>query len=68
MNFTSQEVFEDRVHHPVLLQETTPSLPARLLRGLVLQILPLPPQWFESRSLTCGVCGHVTRANEIRPE
>ncbi len=49
-----------------LLQATRPSLVVRLLRGLLLQILPLPPEWLQSRSLTCGVCGHVWRLSEIR--
>jgi hypothetical protein len=30
----------------------------RLLRSLVLQIVPLPREWFESRRVRCGVCGY----------
>ena len=35
-----------------------PPLLLRIVRGLVLQVVPLPPQWFESRRRACGVCGH----------
>ena len=30
----------------------------RLLRGIVLSIVPLPSEWFESRARRCGVCGY----------
>ena len=33
----------------------------RILRGLVLQVLPLPAEWFESGRRSCEVCGHEWR-------
>jgi len=34
------------------------SLLLRILRGILLQLVPLPPQWLESRKRTCSTCGH----------
>ncbi len=30
----------------------------RILRSLILSALPLPSEWFYSRKVRCGVCGH----------
>ena len=46
-----------------LIEAKQPPLLVRILRGLLLQIVPLPPEWFESGRRRCGVCGH-----EWKPE
>ncbi len=46
-----------------LIEAKQMPLLVRMLRGLLLQIVPLPPEWFESRRRRCGVCGH-----EWKPE
>ena len=38
-----------------------PSLPLRMLRGLLRTLLPLPDSLFRSRQRRCGVCGHQWR-------
>ena len=30
----------------------------RIFRTLILSVLPLPSEWFHSRTVRCGVCGH----------
>ena len=34
----------------------------RMLRAVLLQIVPLPPGWLESRRRVCGVCKHEWKA------
>ena len=41
-----------------LVEVKEPPLPLRVLRAIALQILPLPPEWLESRRSVCGVCKH----------
>ena len=41
-----------------LVEVKEPPLLLRVLRAIVLQILPLPPEWLESRRRVCGVCKH----------
>ena len=36
----------------------------RVLRVLVLQVLPLPAAWLEGRGRRCGICGHEWRADD----
>jgi hypothetical protein len=41
--------------------------PVRFLRALLISIIPLPRELFESRKRRCGVCGHRWKApREIR--
>ncbi len=35
-----------------------PALPLRVLRALLLQVVPLPAEWLASRRRVCQVCGH----------
>ena len=46
-----------------LIEAKRSPLLIRILRGILLQIVPLPSEWFESRRRRCGVCGH-----EWKPE
>jgi hypothetical protein len=43
------------------------SFPLRILKAVLLQIIPLPSEWFESRSRKCGVCGHEWKEERNRP-
>ena len=43
------------------------SLLLRILRGILLQLVPLPPQWLESRKRTCATCGHQWVADGPSP-
>jgi len=36
-------------------------LPLRLIRSLVLMVLPIPREWLERRTVRCGICGHEWR-------
>lgn len=36
-------------------------LPIRLIRNLVLMVLPIPREWLERRTVRCGVCGYEWR-------
>lgn len=38
------------------------SLLFRIVTGILLQIVPLPSEWFESKQRHCEVCGHDWRA------
>ena len=43
------------------LEATDYGLPVRVLRTLLLTVLPLPREWFERRTVRCGVCHHQSR-------
>jgi len=36
-------------------------LAVRLIRSLILMVLPIPREWLEQRTVRCGVCGHEWR-------
>ncbi len=36
-------------------------LPLRLIRSLVLMVLPIPREWLERRTVRCSVCGYEWR-------
>ncbi len=40
-----------------LAEPSAGSLLLRILRGILLQLVPLPPQWLEGRK-RCSTCGH----------
>jgi len=44
-----------------LVEVRSHALPLRIGIALLLQALPLPRAWFESRGRRCGVCGHEWR-------
>ncbi len=50
-----------------LAESGTGSLLLRILRGILLQVVPLPPQWLESRKRTCATCGHEWVADGPSP-
>jgi hypothetical protein len=50
-----------------LAEPSAGSLLLRILRGIVLQLVPLPPQWLESRRRTCATCGHEWVAGSSSP-
>jgi len=45
-----------------LVSVKEPPLPLRVLRAVFLQIVPLPPDWLQSRGRVCGVCKHEWKA------
>ena len=44
-----------------------PPLALRIVRALLLQVVPLPPEWLASRRRTCRVCGHQWTSGEEGP-
>ena len=45
-----------------LVSAKQPPLPLRALRTIFLQVVPLPPDWLQSRGRVCGVCKHEWKA------
>jgi hypothetical protein len=43
------------------------SLAIRLLRAIVLQVVPIPEEWLVSKARRCGVCGHRWKAGATGP-
>ena len=62
MEQTEAELERCLVCQSSLVEVKQPPLLLRLLRAIVLQILPLPPEWLESRRRVCGVCKHEWKA------
>ncbi len=44
-----------------------PALPLRVLRALLLQVVPLPAEWLASRRRVCQLCGHEWTTGDEQP-
>jgi len=50
-----------------LVERPDASLAVRLLRTIVLQVVPIPEEWLVSKARRCGVCGHRWKAGASGP-
>ena len=49
------------------VEAEAPALPLRVLRALLLQVVPLPAEWLASRRRVCQLCGHEWTTGDEQP-